>query len=67
MIKYHQEKEADLTIATMHVPLNEANRFGIMTVNAENRIVRFHEKPKQPESTWLLWAYMFNAEVLIEN
>ncbi len=68
MIKYHQEKEADLTIATMHVPLNEANRFGIMTVNAENRIVRFHEKPKQPESTLAsMGVYVFNAEVLIEK
>jgi glucose-1-phosphate adenylyltransferase len=58
MIKYHQEKEADLTIATMHVPLNEANRFGIMTVNAENRIVRFHEKRSNRKVPWLLWAYM---------
>ncbi|GAK57233.1 glucose-1-phosphate adenylyltransferase [Candidatus Vecturithrix granuli] len=68
MLAYHQEKDADLTIATMNVPLSEANRFGIMTVNEENRIVRFHEKPKQPESTLAsMGVYVFKADVLIEK
>ena len=52
----------------MHVPLNEASRFGIMTVNEENRIVRFQEKPKQPESTLAsMGVYVFNADMLIEK
>lgn len=68
MISYHQEKQADLTIATMDVPLAEASRFGVMTVNQENRIVRFQEKPEQPESTLAsMGVYVFNADMLIEK
>lgn len=68
MIAYHESKQADLTIATMHVPLAEASRFGIMTVNEENRIVRFQEKPAKPESTLAsMGVYVFNAEMLLER
>lgn len=44
----HVENSADLTIATMPVPAREASALGIMQVNAENRITRFVEKPKDP-------------------
>src|SRR5688500_10700503 len=46
MMAYHQEKGADLTVAVMNVPLEETDRFGIMTVNRNMRILEFHEKPK---------------------
>jgi glucose-1-phosphate adenylyltransferase len=68
MIEYHESKQADLTIATMNVPLSEANRFGIMTVNEDNRIVRFQEKPAKPESTLAsMGVYVFNTEMLLER
>ncbi len=68
MISYHNAKNADLTIATMNVPLEEASRFGIMTVNAENQIVRFQEKPKNPESTLAsMGVYVFRADILIDK
>ncbi len=68
MIEYHDRKNADLTIATMHVPIEEAHRFGLMTVNEENRIVRFQEKPKEPESTLAsMGVYVFDAESLVEK
>lgn len=68
MLAYHNAKQADLTIATMNVPLSEASRFGIMTVNAENRIVRFQEKPAQPESTLAsMGVYVFSADVLLQR
>ena len=68
MVAYHEERGADLTIATMNVPLEEASRFGIMTVNEENRIIRFHEKPKQPESTLAsMGIYVFNTDILIRK
>ncbi len=68
MLTYHEEKQADLTIATMHVPREEASRFGIMTVNSDNRIVRFQEKPKEPESTLAsMGIYVFNADMLIRK
>ena len=66
MIEYHEQKHAGLTIATMNVPLEEAHRFGIMTVNEENRIVRFQEKPKAPESSLAsMGVYVFDAKTLI--
>ena len=68
MLAYHEEKQADLTIATMNVPVEEASRFGIMTVNDENRIVRFQEKPKEPESTLAsMGIYIFNAQILMKK
>jgi glucose-1-phosphate adenylyltransferase len=68
MIEFHNAKNADLTIATMHVPLNEASRFGIMTANAEDRIIRFQEKPAQPESTLAsMGVYVFKTDVLLER
>lgn len=68
MLSYHEEKNADLTIATMEVPLSEASRFGLMTVNEENRIIRFQEKPEKPESTLAsMGVYVFDAEALLER
>mgnify|MGYP002145941867 CR=1 FL=1 len=46
MIEFHQRRRADLTVAVMHVPLDETDRFGIMTVDDEQRVVEFTEKPK---------------------
>ena len=50
MLRRHKEAEADCTIAVMEVPWDEAPRFGIMNVDAEDTIVEFEEKPKQPKS-----------------
>lgn len=50
MIRFHQEKEADVTIAVLQVPLEEAHRFGIMITDGEDRITQFDEKPAKPKS-----------------
>ena len=50
MITYHQEHEADATIAVMEVPIEEASRFGIMNTDDSLRIVEFEEKPPVPKS-----------------
>ena len=50
MLNYHIEKGADATIAVRPVPWEEASRFGIMNTDAEDNIVEFEEKPKQPKS-----------------
>ena len=47
MIEYHWAVGADLTIAVMPVPLEEAYRYGIMQVDDDQRIVQFYEKPKE--------------------
>jgi glucose-1-phosphate adenylyltransferase len=69
MMAYHQEKGADLTVAVMNVPLEETDRFGIMTVNRNMRILEFHEKPKARDKGTLasMGIYVFNTEVLIER
>ena len=66
MIDAHREKGADLTIAVMPVPLEETNRFGIMQVDDEGRIIEFFEKPKDRDKGNLasMGIYVFNAKVL---
>jgi glucose-1-phosphate adenylyltransferase len=48
MIRAHLEKKADLTIGCIPVPLREGSQFGIMKVDADNRVIGFLEKPKEP-------------------
>ena len=50
MLQYHIKKGADATIAVRPVPWEEASRFGIMNTDAEDNIVEFEEKPKNPKS-----------------
>lgn len=49
MDQYHQIKGADFTISAMIIKAEEAGRFGILEVDAGNRIIGFEEKPKQPK------------------
>src|SRR5262249_59764963 len=48
MIRSHLEREADLTIGCITVPRREAVHFGVMHVDAQERVVGFVEKPKDP-------------------
>jgi len=65
MIKHHIEKDADITIAYITVPIEEASRFGILSVDDDGRITAFKEKPKQPESTSAsMGIYVFKWEEL---
>jgi glucose-1-phosphate adenylyltransferase len=48
MIRAHIERQADLTIGCIPVPLNEGSSFGIMQVDGQDRVLRFQEKPKDP-------------------
>ena len=72
MLDYHIANQADSTIAVIDVPRSEASRFGIMTCDAEGRIVDFTEKPKEPKSTLAsMGIYVFTwsklKKYLIEN
>ena len=65
MLKCHKDNNADLTISVMKVPMEEASRFGIMTTDETGRIVKFSEKPKQPDSDLAsMGIYIFNKDVL---
>ena len=50
MLNFHVRHGADATIAGREVPWAEASRFGIMNTDADDRIVEFEEKPKNPKS-----------------
>src|SRR5512135_726955 len=50
MIDYHPDHQADLTMATIQVPISEASRFGIVGVADDKRVTSFVEKPSQPPS-----------------
>jgi glucose-1-phosphate adenylyltransferase len=58
MIDAHVIRQADLTLATISVATNEASRFGIVGVDAENRVNSFVEKPYQPPSNRLIWVFI---------
>jgi len=65
MIDAHLARQADLTLATITVPIWEASRFGIISLDAENRVTSFVEKPADPPSTLAnMGVYLFNTEIL---
>jgi glucose-1-phosphate adenylyltransferase len=65
MIDAHVTRQAVLTLATIIVPQNEASRFGIVGVDADNRVKSFVEKPTQPLSNLAnMGVYLFNTEIL---
>lgn len=67
MLDFHKSNNADVTIATMPVPYEEASRFGIMLTDDENRIVDFQEKPEHPKGNLAsMGIYIFSWKVLKE-
>lgn len=69
MLAFHQKMEADLTVAVRDVPLEETDRFGIMTVDDEMRIVEFTEKPPNRDKGTLasMGIYVFKADLLLKH
>ncbi|UOG90693.1 MAG: glucose-1-phosphate adenylyltransferase [Candidatus Thiothrix sulfatifontis] len=75
MLAYHVEKGADMTVACVGVPLEDAKGFGVMTVDAQHRVVGFDEKPAEPRpmpgSSDMALAsmgnYIFNTDFLFEQ
>lgn len=49
MIAFHVERQADITVGMVQVPLDEASEFGIASVDEEQRIIGFAEKPAKPQ------------------
>ena len=65
MLDKHIANNADCSIATITVPLEEASRFGILTANKDGRIIEFNEKPKVPKSNQAsMGLYIFKWDVL---
>lgn len=67
MLEFHKANRADLTIAAMPVPIEEASRFGVVVTDDTNRITEFEEKPPQPKSNLAsMGIYIFTWKVLRE-
>ena len=67
MLDYHKAHNADVSIAVMPVPREEASRFGIVVTDDNGRILEFQEKPKEPKSNLAsMGIYIFSWEALKE-
>ncbi len=67
MINFHRTRAADVTVGVVEVPLAEASRFGIVTLDHNDRIISFEEKPQEPKGNLAsMGIYVFNKDVLIE-
>ena len=65
MLEEHEANDSDLTVSVIEVPWEEASRFGIMTADDEENIVKFSEKPKEPDSNLAsMGIYIFRWETL---
>ncbi len=75
LLEFHQQKEADLTIAALRVGVEEARDFGVMQVDADGRLVGFEEKKPNPKTIpgdprhclASMGVYVFNARFLFEQ
>ena len=65
MLDYHKANNADITIAAMPVPIEEASRFGVVVTDNDNKITEFEEKPEHPKSNLAsMGIYIFNWKQL---
>ena len=65
MLDYHKANNADITIAAMPVPIEEASRFGVVVTDNDNKITEFEEKPEHPKSNLAsMGIYIFSWKVL---
>lgn len=65
MLDFHKENNADVTIAAMPVPIEEASRFGIVVTDEAGRINEFEEKPEVPSSNLAsMGIYIFSWPML---
>ncbi|MDH5644270.1 MAG: glucose-1-phosphate adenylyltransferase, partial [Gemmatimonadota bacterium] len=65
MISFHMDHQADLTIGTIKVPIEDASRFGILSTDKNYRVTSFVEKPSNPPSNLAsMGVYLFNRELL---
>jgi glucose-1-phosphate adenylyltransferase len=73
MVRFHQEKDATVTLAAIEVPIEDGRRFGIVAVDESDRVTGFLEKPKDPPSMpgqphlalASMGIYVFNSDVLV--
>jgi len=75
MLATHVKMNADMTVACLNVPLEDAKGFGVMAVGHDDRIVEFAEKPANPkhmpgdetQALASMGIYVFNAQFMYEQ
>ncbi|MEB8490738.1 glucose-1-phosphate adenylyltransferase [Acidithiobacillus ferriphilus] len=75
MLAEHVQSQADMSVACIEVPLEEAKSFGVMAVNSEDRVIAFTEKPQDPvpipgnpdRALASMGVYVFNTDFLYEQ
>ncbi|MBM2835360.1 MAG: glgC 2 [Candidatus Brocadiaceae bacterium] len=75
LIEFHETNNADLTVPCIEVPIKEASRFGVMSIDNEQQIVEFNEKPASPKpiqsnpemALVSMGIYLFNTQVLVKR
>jgi glucose-1-phosphate adenylyltransferase len=74
MVAFHHEKEAEVSVAALPVPLREATSFGVIATDADGRIRGFQEKPRNPahmpgdpdRAFASMGNYIFDTQVLLD-
>ncbi len=74
LIAFHLEKKADLTISTIEIDVSESDKFGVISTDANNRMLGFQEKPKNPHTIpgkpnkvlASMGIYIFNTKTMIK-
>ena len=68
MLDFHKQKNADVTIAAIPVPMEEASRFGVVLTDEDKQITEFEEKPEHPRSNLAsMGIYIFSWPVLRDS
>ncbi len=67
MLRFHDRRKADVTVACIQVPIGDMSRFGVLELGEKRRITAFEEKPENPKSNVVsMGIYLFNKDVLLE-
>jgi len=68
MIQFHEDRRADVTVAVMQVPMDEAHRFGTLVTEGDGRVIRWEEKPPEPTSNLIsMGVYVFDRDILVRR
>src|SRR5687767_2790557 len=74
MLRFHLDRNADATLAALEVPVADGRRFGIVSIDEQDRVVDFQEKPASPVAIpgapdvalASMGIYIFKADVLVK-
>lgn len=75
MLKFHKEKNAELTVGAIEMETLDAKRFGVVEIDSDSKIVRFEEKPASPKAIpgkpgkvfISMGIYIFNSDILFKE